>query len=239
VTGPDHPRFRDDAGAYLLHALDDDERRAFELHMESCPDCRDEVERLRLAADALPRSVEQLAPPERLRASIMDAARREAPADGGELSRRRAPRRRLRHLLPSPRVLRPVMVVGALAVGLVGGYAVSQLSSDETRTITAQVDSQRLPMASAKLRLEGDGDHGAVLIADGLPDPGERRVYQAWVMRGDKTVVPAPTFVADRGGSGTVGLPDDLSGAKAVLVTREHRGGARTPSENPVMRVDL
>jgi anti-sigma factor RsiW len=54
VTGPDHPRFRDDAGAYLLHALEDDERRAYEVHMEGCSDCRDEVERLRLAADARP-----------------------------------------------------------------------------------------------------------------------------------------------------------------------------------------
>jgi hypothetical protein len=131
------------------------------------------------------------------------------------------------------------MDAGALAIGLAGGYAVSQLSSDETHTITAQVDSKRLPMASAKLRLAGDGDDGAVLVADGLPDPGARHVYQAWVMREDDSIVPAPTFVADRDGTGTVGLPEDLSGAKAVLVTRERRGGARTPSENPVMRVDL
>jgi hypothetical protein len=145
----------------------------------------------------------------------------------------------MRDLLPSSRVLRPVLVAGALALGLVGGYAISQLSTDDTRTIAAQVNAKKLPMASAKLRLEGDGDDGAVLVADGLPDPGARRVYQAWVMKADESIVPAPTFVVARDGRGTVGLPEDLSGAKAVLVTREPRGGSRTPSENPVMRVDL
>ena len=34
-------------------------------------------------------------------------------------------------------------------------------------------------------------------------------------------------------------VPEDLSGADAVLVTREPRGGARVPSENPILRVDL
>ena len=37
MSGTDHERFRDDAGAYLLGALDDDERQAFERHMECCP----------------------------------------------------------------------------------------------------------------------------------------------------------------------------------------------------------
>ncbi|MBN1530091.1 MAG: anti-sigma factor [Thermoleophilaceae bacterium] len=229
MTGPDHARFADDAGAYLLGALADDERAAFELHMESCPDCRNQVEQLRPAADALPRSVEQMNPPDRLRASIMDVVR----AEGDAAPRPRRERPRLRFSL------RPALAGAMLVLGLLVGFGVAQLTGGEDeRTITAKVDDARLPTASAELRVEGDGDDGAALTAEGLPDPGPGRVYQAWIARGDK-ISPAPTFVADRDGSGSVALPEDLSGADAVLVTRERRGGARVPGEMPVMRVDL
>jgi hypothetical protein len=234
VTGPDHARFADDAGAFLLGALAEEERIAFELHMESCPDCRDEVERLRPAADALPRSVEQIAPPDRLRASIMDAVRAE-----GDAVESHAPRRSLRERLPRLGVLRPALAGAALALGVVAGFGIASLTGGEdTRTLAAKVDDARLPTASAELRLEGDGDDGAALTAEGLPDPGAGRVYQAWIQRGDR-ISPAPTFVSDRDGSGSVALPEDLSGADAVLVTRERRGGARVPGEMPVLRVDL
>ena len=43
MTGPQHELFREDAAAYLLGALADDERMAYERHMEECPECRHEV----------------------------------------------------------------------------------------------------------------------------------------------------------------------------------------------------
>ena len=46
----DHARHRDDIGAYLLGALNDLERHAFERHLRECDDCREEIERLRPAA---------------------------------------------------------------------------------------------------------------------------------------------------------------------------------------------
>jgi hypothetical protein len=233
MNAPEHARFADDAGAYLLGALEEAERVAFELHMESCPECRGAVERLRPAADALPRGVEQVDPPARLKASIMDAVR--AEGDAAPEPRRERPRLRL----PSLR-LRPALAGAMLVLGLLVGFGVAQLAGggDDERTLTATVDATRLPMASAELRVEGDGEDGAIVTAEGLPDPGPGRVYQAWIARGDR-VSPAPTFVANRDGSGTVGLPEDLSGADAVLFTRERRGGARVPGEQPVMRVDL
>ncbi len=237
MSGTEHERFHEDAGAYLLGALGDDERQAFELHMESCPQCRHEVERLRPAAEALPRTVEQVAPPERLRASLMDVVESEAH-EADEERPRRASRRRLRDLIASGAGLRPALAGAMVVVALLAGYGVAQLGSDpDERTLAAKVDATRLPMASARLRVEDDGDD-AVLTAEGLPDLGGRRVYQAWVQRGDR-ILPAPTFVASRDGSGAVALPQDLSGATAVLVTRERRGGASVPGESPIMRVDL
>ena len=128
MTGIEHERFHDDAGAFLLGALGDDERQAFELHMESCPQCRHEVERLRPAAEALPRTVEQVAPPERLRTSLMAVV--ESEAHEAEAARPRRPgRRRLRDLIPTGAGLRPALAGAMVAVALLAGYGVAQLGS--------------------------------------------------------------------------------------------------------------
>lgn len=62
-----HHAQEENAGAYLLSALTEIEQRAFEKHLEDCPVCQDEVERLRPAVEALPRSVDPLSAPASLR----------------------------------------------------------------------------------------------------------------------------------------------------------------------------
>jgi hypothetical protein len=240
----DHTSYREEIGAYLLGALTDDEREAFEQHMHDCVECRAEIEQLRPAADALPRSVEQVEPPGSLKTSLMEIVEREAreaAAGEGEQTwaappaRSRPPlRERLR--LPS---LRPALVVGALALGLAVGFAVAQLGGDEgARTVAATVDQNRIPQGSGDLRIEGDGEDGAILRVNDMPDLRGREVYQAWVQR-NGMVIPQPTFEVGPDGSGAVAVPEDLSDAQAVLVTREPRGGATAPSEQPILSVPL
>ena len=43
-TGPDHERWEDAAGTYVLGALPDDERAGYEAHLDDCPACRAEVD---------------------------------------------------------------------------------------------------------------------------------------------------------------------------------------------------
>jgi hypothetical protein len=132
--------------------------------------------------------------------------------------------------------VRPALVAGVLAVGLLVGFGVAQLTGgDEVRTLQAQ---SRIARGSATLKVEGSGKDGAILRVQDMPSPGPGRVYQAWVKRGG-TVSPQPTFDVQADGVGAVAVPDDLSGAQAVLVTREPRGGATTPSERPVLTVRL
>jgi Anti-sigma-K factor rskA/Putative zinc-finger len=236
LSARDHTSYRDDLGAYLLGALTDLERQAFERHLAGCAECRGELERLRPAADALPRSVQQVEPPPSLKASLMEVVEREARDHAGEPARRR---RALRLRLPSLAGLRPALVAATLALGLIAGFGVAQLGGDDdSRTVVATVDQSRLPQASGRLQISGDGEDGAILRVQGMPSPGGERVYQAWVQR-DGTVVPQPTFEVGEDGGGAVAVPDDLSDAEAVLVTREARGGARAPSESPVLRVPL
>src|SRR5215207_10996416 len=96
----DHTRYRDDVGAYLLGALPELERQAFERHLRGCGDCQEELERLRPAADALPGSVEQFQPPPRLKASLMEVVEREAVRGEQPAARRVRERPRLRFNRP-------------------------------------------------------------------------------------------------------------------------------------------
>jgi anti-sigma factor RsiW len=233
MSGPEH--MHEDVGAYLLGALDEHERVEFERHLAGCAECRDEVERLRPAVEAMPRSVEPLAAPPGLKAAVMQAVEEEGGAAPA------APRARPRWRLSLPRLTPAVAWASAallLVGGLAGGFGLSKLTQgDDTRTIAAKVESPELRDASGTLSVPTNGKAGAILHVSGLPSlPG--RVYQAWVQR-DGEVVPQPTFEPGRNGVGVVALPDDLHGAKAVLVTREPRGGSRAPSERPVIAVPL
>jgi anti-sigma-K factor RskA len=216
----DHGRYRDDIGAYLLGALHDLERQAFERHLRGCDECQEELERLRPAAEALPGSVVQLEPPPGLKKRLMAEVERDAaPA--------RAPWR------PRLRAPRLAFAAAALLLGLAIGFGVAQLGGDDTRTVTATV-ARAMPDAGGTLAIEGEK---ATLHLHDMPDLGSRRVYQVWLQHGDK-LDPASTFEVGRSGTGNVDLPS-VKDAKAVYVTREARGGAQVPSEDPIVSVRL
>jgi anti-sigma-K factor RskA len=209
MTG--HERRHDDVGAYLVGALNDLERQAFERHLSGCDDCQKELERLRPAAEALPGSVEQLAPPPGLKKRLMA----EVEPSG---------RRPSRGLLA---------VAAAAVIALAVAFGVTQLDGDETRTVTATV-AEAVPRAGGRLDIEGDR---ATLRLHDMPRLGGSRVYQVWLQHGDR-MVPARTFEVGSTGGGDVRL-QDVRDADGVYVTREDRGGARVPSEDPIVSVPL
>ena len=239
----EHVRYEENIGAFLLGALEDGEREAFESHLSGCVVCREEVDRLAPAAAALPRSVEPVRPPAGLKAALMETVEREA-RERRPTPERRTLGERLRSLLPTPGVARPALVwVGACFVLLAGGlagFAVSGQLQDEgegSRTLAANVNQERMPRAGGSLKVFDSGD-GAILRMRRVPRPPSGQVYQAWVMR-DGDVVPQPTFEVSRDGTASAPITEDLEDADAVLVTREARGGAGAPSEQPVVSVKL
>jgi anti-sigma factor RsiW len=220
----DHTRHQDDVGAYLLGALNDLERQAFERHLRGCDECQEELARLRPAADALPGSVQQFEPPARLKASLMEVVEREARAQQPEPERRRP---RLRFFM------RPAFVAAALLIGVAVGFGVAQLGGDETRTLAATVD-RAMPQAGGTLRVSNDD---ATLRLHDMPALSGTRVYQVWLQHGDR-LVPARTFEVGADGRGAVDL-SNVDDADGVYVTREARGGAQVPSEDPIVSVPL
>jgi hypothetical protein len=129
--------------------------------------------------------------------------------------------------------MRPALVGAVLLIGLVIGFAVAQLGGDETRTVAATVD-RSMPQAGGSLRIDDDR---ATLRLHDMPELGGARVYQVWLQHGDR-MVPARTFEVGRSGTGRVEL-QDVGGADGVYVTREARGGAQVPSEDPIVSVPL
>jgi anti-sigma factor RsiW len=222
-----HDRLQEDAGAYVLGALEPAEQAAFEGHLASCPSCRDEVEQLRLAVDALPRSVEPFAAPPTLKRALMEAVREDAKPE----------RRPLRERLGFLTDLRPQLALGAallLVLGVVLGSQLSGGGDDGHRVVAGVVDRSRVPDATATVTLPEDGRGPAQLRVTGMPAPKRGQVYEIWLKRGDQ-LQPGPLFNTDASGNGAGAIPDDLEGVSTVLVTREATGGAKTPSEAPII----
>jgi anti-sigma factor RsiW len=229
----EHDLHQEDVGAYLLGALDPAEQAAFEGHLAGCPECRAEVERLRVAADALPRSVEPFTPPPSLKVSLMAAVREDAA--GAQERRPLLERLGLDRLFSG---MRPAMAAGLavlmLAVGIGVGTQLSGGDGGGNRVVTGFVDRSRVPQATATITLPKNMNGPAQLRVTGMPAPKPGQVYEIWLKRGDQ-VQPGPLFNVDARGTGAGAIPDDLEGVSTVLVTRERTGGAQMPSEVPII----
>jgi anti-sigma-K factor RskA len=219
VSATEHERRADDVGAYLLGALPELEARAFERHVMACAECRDELERLRPAVEAVARSPEQFEPPPSLRRSLMRSVREGAPA-GRPRSRFRLPRLTLRW---------PQLVAAAAAFALAGAVIGVAVDSSSQRTVTA---TARLPGSSAKLTV---ADDAATLRVSGLPMLRAGKVYEVWIQHDGRVRPAGALFGVDSMGDGAAAIPHRLEGGDRVKVTRERAGGAAQPTEQPII----
>jgi len=241
-----HDIHQDSVGAYLLGALDEAELQNFEGHLQECPVCRDEVERLRPAAEALPRSVVPVPPPPSLKVSLMAEVESDLRERGETSARSRfvaALRGRVASLGDALTGARPAVAwAGAACVLLVGiavGYGATQVTSgDDPRTVMASVDEKTLPAGSGSLLVPGDESKGAILRVNGMPTLDSDSTYQVWVQR-DREVIAESLFSVGANGAGAAAVSEDLEDADAVMVTREPAGGSRAPTEEPILTVPL
>ena len=224
----DHERYEQDIGAYLLGALPALEAEVFERHLMGCDECQDELERLRPAAEALPRAVEPFEPPRSLKASLMEVVEAEARPE-------RAPPRRSWF---SALRFRPALALAtvALLLGVALGLGLDGADEEGSREVTAQVDRSRLARAAARVEVEGDA---ATLRMTGLPMAPRGQVYEVWVERDGEVRPAGALFDVGRDGRGSAAIPGGVGGVDRVMVTRERAGGAAQPSEMPVIVAEV
>lgn len=229
-----HERYRDDLAVYALGALPEDEAADLERHLEGCEACRRRLLWLRPAVDLLPRSVQQLEPPPRLRKRLLATVRAEArhaqqaEAEGTEPSRWRD---------WGALLSRPATAVAAGAVlvaGIAGGYLLHQ--PGDSSSLVAARPTSAAPRGSAGTLEREDGS--AILRVARLPALPKDEVYETWVQR-DGKMQPSSLFVLRRDRTADAAVPGPLDDADAVLVTREPRGGSRRPTSPPLLRAPL
>jgi len=251
----DHDRLEEAVAAYLLDALDQDERAQLGAHIEGCPSCRALMRRLSRAVHGLPISVDDVRPPERLRERIMAAAAVTPP--GQEAAVQEAPRiiaLPVRPTAESPpvetsgnRLRRPRAVAYAAAAALLAagiaalaGLAVNlnnQLQhARQPPSVSALLGTDGMAGASGRVTVFKDQDV-AVVTMNGLPQLASSQVYQLWVIEPDKSPVSVGVFTPDRFGTYTVKLDRALKTGTTVAVTREDGPqGAQQPTQQPELR---
>ena len=247
------------AAAYVLSALDEPERAAFERHLAGCPECAQEVRSLSPVVLAMAQAVPQRTPSPELRRRVLAAA---AEATGRSrdtvvIRERSAPRR----WLPLAALLILALGLGAYAARLHGRLDAVEARLDETarRAVAAEraaaesrgaverVRNAMIVLSSPTLtRVELGGqpvapgasgrafwsrERGLVVTAANLPPLAADRVYQVWVLAGGDPI-SAGLLRPDASGNGelTFQTPGTVTSLVAVAITEEPGGGVPAPT---------
>jgi anti-sigma factor RsiW len=254
------PDPHDLVGAYVMDAVDQADRTAFEQHLTGCDSCAGEVRELRETVARMA-ATEDLRPRPELRDQTIQAAarlRQVPPVVAEQASRRRS--RLAAFMRGTGRAARrqswtvrvaALAAVGCLAVAVVFG---AQMHGAQNRLNTATARAHAVAMVlgapdavmlTAKIKTGGTAtvvmSHRAgelVLTANGLPVLPRAWVYQVWLMgpAGDRS---AGLLHAAHGKmAGPMLVTGMLTGDKVGL-TVEPAGGSRRPTNQPILLLQL
>lgn len=217
---------------YALNALSDEERVAFEQHLDDCEECRAQLAAFQEATAALAYAAEGPEPPAELRGRILGAARQGAVV---------IPFPKRRWILPTTAAAAAVAAIAAIAVGLWAASLSQELDREREAKDTYERAFQLLGGDARVTRL-ADAEGGVLVAADGtaalvvcgLPRAPSTQTYEAWVIEGS-AASPAGLF---RGGGGCppVLLTREVPAQAVVAVTLERKGGVQAPTRPPLVR---
>lgn len=250
------------SGAYALDAVTPEEAALVEAAMAESEDLHSEVVGLADTAVALGLSLPPMAPPARLRASILDAIESlpqessedaplsipslpEAPEEfqpvvvatmptGGHVPPRRRRRRRAMVLL--------VSAVTAIALFAGGGLVTRSLFQNQMEFTQISTASD---VQSSTAGVAGGGtatvywskaEHRTAVVLTGVEAPSDK-VLQLWSVRGD-TVTSAGLY-EPQGGEHYVLLSGTPNAKETLAVSIEPAGGSTQPTTKPIVAVPL
>ena len=226
-------------GPYVLDAIDDGERLAFERHLAVCAACTAEVNGLREAITKFSLDV-ATAPRPGLRSAVL--ARADEIRQQGPVSRSEAgvpgPRRRM-----SRRVLL-TLAAAFVAVGTSGGIAIDQYRDNAaTSTISARAneilaepDAHTLHGAvvggQATIVMSRRRDAAVVLVRGLRPLPDDK-TYQLWMI--DSARVAHSVGLVEAGSTAPTVVNRGVGDKVAFGVTVEPEGGSPAPTTDPIL----
>jgi anti-sigma-K factor RskA len=216
--------------AYILDALDEEERTLVEEHLARCVPCqrlahrwREVVEVLVLAAPEGPRPHPDL----RQRILAAAAATRPIPAGVGRRPRLGAARRLLRW----PRagwIAAALFLLTTIVSGLWNLSLQHRLTAAHRPLVQAVLQASPNPTGPVGLVVITDGGEPQVWISN-LAPPGPGMLYELWVI-GREGPRPAGTFVTDARGSAATALTIPAAVGETVAITLEPAPGQPRPS---------
>lgn len=227
--------------AYALDAVDADEREAFEQHLASCEECREDVDGLRRTVLRLADSA-AVPPPERLRDRVLAEVRVTPPVRDavGAVPRRHdgAPAARSRIWLAAAAVL-AVVALGSGALAWTQYRAADAARAEAARIATVVTDpgarlvQQRLEHGgTATMVVAGTR---AVLAGTGLPTLAPGRTYQLWVIRGTRITSAGLGPAGSEGAGPWSRLVDGVQPGDVLAVSVEPTGGSPQPTSPPLV----
>ena len=239
---------REQLALYAVGVLDDDERTELEDVLRTRPDLRAELDEL-LEAAALLADAEMHAPPDGLRANVLDliAATPQLPAETppaapvAPVVPISAARRRNRWIAAGA----AIVAAAAIAIGVVVVAPWDDGGTDPVAAVVAADDAQTIQMpgnpAAGDLALPGvtivhsASQDASVLLADDVPVPEGDDVYVLWAIRNGTPEVYAP-FRPNADGTLSVyaeGL--DPASAEAWAISEEARHQSTAPP--PILNI--
>jgi hypothetical protein len=248
-------------GAYVMDAVPDADRVAFERHLTGCEQCREEVRGLREATARLARAA-AIEPRAELREPTLLAARRlrqlpplvtqpKTPSLGGWLGLRKrwsGPARGSRSWLASVAVaVAVVCAVAAIGLGMHLSSMQHRLSAVQARdhAIAAVLGAADATTLTAQVRTGGTAtvvmSHRAeelVFIASKLSALPTSRAYELWLM-GPSGATAAGMLPPAHGGMSGPMVVTGLAPGDQLGLTVEPAAGARQPTSSPIVLVGL
>ena len=232
-----HDDYKEMIPARALSALDAAEERVLNEHLESCAECRKELEDWQATAAALSLTPDPAEPSPQVRERILSEVRKDLTANVIPL--RSTPRRNVWSSFGSLGAIAAVVLLTALVIGLAVLWRQNQrLTRDREFVELVNTPGARVSeltevlggAATAKIVYDRDGR--AILMARKLAGLPPGRVYQLWFLVANKPPVPGKTFVPDSGGNAALKdeMPREAVDANVFAITVEPERGSIAPT---------
>jgi anti-sigma factor RsiW len=227
---------------YYNGHLSELEKAQFEKHLESCPQCQEELHELEQLAEYMPFASDVVEPPkdleDRVLANILSKDKPKANVKPISNKKRKS------WFLPS--------VAAALALSLIGNAYLFTLIEDQNEVVEqATIDQvvQYVDLAAVSGNAKGtasiikQGEQTSMVVqASELQDLSNEEVYQVWLIKDDQPE-RAGTFVTSKDGKGSVVFKFNEEFTKkdwdTVAITLEPDANSQLPQGDIVLASEI
>ncbi|QGQ94620.1 hypothetical protein EHS13_06825 [Paenibacillus psychroresistens] len=258
---------RDWVEAYVLGGLSVEEKREFEIFLQTSPECRSEVEELTALVNLLPLASESVPVPSGMKQRIMSQVLEQTTVKSVEIAKEGIPPETASVVIPIAhatataagslgRVYRMVMTIGLSAAVIVLALYSAELRRDvqdlqshialASEPLTASKVNQAVALSPAANDIIAKGlatilidSTGTHLVvqAEKLPELKGNEAFQVWLLK-DKQPVNAGTFLS-QDGNGALYYTFDPNDYDTVAITLEPDANGKQPRGTLILAAEI